>query len=335
MKQFRDIGNPRKILAIRFMRLGDIVLLLPALGRLKAIYPESHLTLLTDERCAPIAEMCPCVDEVIPVHRLEMRDGPVLQALQAIGRVVHDIRRRHFDFVIDFLSFRETNLLAWLSGAPNRLGMKRYDKAYLSYCFNLPPVSEDKAVHVSDMFQLIVNSCADGRDVPVQSSPALVVPDSAQVWAVEAARYPSLVSFFVGAPVKVRRWPAEYFARVADFIVQQFGASIAVLAGPHETEIAEKVRSLCKTPGQVSVFSNLSLPQLTALIARSRLLLSNDTGPMHLGPALGVPTLGLFSVGYPEHFRPLGSRSRFLRAEPIEEISPETVMQQIGSMWDR
>ena len=81
------------------------------------------------------------------------------------------------------------------------------------------------------------------------------------------------------------------------------------------------------------MFSNLSLPQLTALIGRSRLLISNDTGPMHIGPALGVPTFGMFSVGFPEHFRPLGEKSRYLRANPIEAITAEAVIEQVEKMW--
>ena len=79
--------------------------------------------------------------------------------------------------------------------------------------------------------------------------------------------------------------------------------------------------------------SDISIPQLAAVIARSKLLVSNDTGPMHLGPALGVPTLGLFSVGYPEHYRPFGERSRFLRAERIEDIDVSEVIAQVSEMW--
>src|SRR5262249_49349317 len=91
------------ILAIRFMRLGDVTLLLPALAHLKACYPGSRLTLLTDERCAPLAEMCPSIDEVITVNRLGMRDGPRLPALNDMAKLVADVRRRRFDLVIDFL----------------------------------------------------------------------------------------------------------------------------------------------------------------------------------------------------------------------------------------
>src|SRR3989449_10581265 len=147
-----------KILAIRFARLGDTVLLLPALSLLKRAFPDARLTLLTGHRCAPVAEMCPAIDEVLTVDRLEMRDGPLLEALRDIQRLVRDLRRRRFDLVIDFHSFRETNLLTWLSGAPVRIGMKRYKAPYLNFCFNRPPVIEDKSLHVAAMFEKAVET---------------------------------------------------------------------------------------------------------------------------------------------------------------------------------
>jgi ADP-heptose:LPS heptosyltransferase len=73
--------------------------------------------------------------------------------------------------------------------------------------------------------------------------------------------------------------------------------------------------------------------EVAALIDSSRLLISNDTGPMHFGPAVGVLTLGLFSVGYPEHFRPAGPNDRFLRANPIEKIQVSDVIETVEQMW--
>src|SRR6058998_3903827 len=146
------------ILAIRFARLGDTVLLLPALSLLKRALPDARLTLLTGHPYAPLAEMCPAIDEVLAVDRLEMRDGPALKALLDIHRLVRDVRRRAFDLVIDFHSFRETNLLTWFSGAPVRIGMKRYNAPYLNFCFNRPPIAEDKSLHVAEMFEKIVET---------------------------------------------------------------------------------------------------------------------------------------------------------------------------------
>jgi len=81
------------------------------------------------------------------------------------------------------------------------------------------------------------------------------------------------------------------------------------------------------------VFSDLDLPRLAAAIESSEMLISNDTGPMHLGPVLGVRTLGLFSVGLTEHFRPAGKDDHFLKGQPIGTISVEDVIGEMVRLW--
>src|SRR5215831_10682832 len=324
----------KNILAIRFMRLGDVVLLLPALARLKASFPQAHVTLLTDDRCASIGHLCPFLDEVIGVDRLKMRDGSTVSAMKSMTALINRIRKKQFDLVLDLLSFRETNLLAWLSGAPYRLGMKRYGRAYLQFCFTLPPVDEDKNLHVSDMFQRIVSAVAPGASSLPVPEPLLRLPVESQEWVARSVPCRPFFTFYVGAPVAVRRWPAENFARVADFAVERLGVAVVVLAGEPESAIATRIRDISRHPERVSVFYDLSISRLSALIASSSLLVSNDTGPMHIGPAFGVPTLGLFSVGYPEHYHPLGEHSRYLRGNPIDQIFPDLVIRNVSEMWE-
>ena len=316
-----------KILAIRFARLGDVILLLPALSSLKEAFPGSQLTFLTGHRCAPIAELCPAIDEVVAVDRVAMRDGPLWGAVGEMARLVRNIRERKFDLVVDFHSFRETNLLAWFSGAPVRIGMKRHGAPYLGFCFNRPPVLEDKSVHVAEMFMKV----AAGVPSPALRAPApggrgLFIPDF-----VTSAE-PKL-ALYVDAPVSERIWPPERFAQVADFAMEKLHAVVHVISGKAGADLAIRVQKASRYPNRLSISTDLTLRQLAEAIASAQLLISNDTGPMHLGPALGVRTLGLFSVGYPEHFRPIGPNGRFLRANPIDKIEVKEVIEALEEMW--
>ncbi len=323
-----------KILAIRLARLGDVILLLPALVSLKDRFPDSELTFLTGHRCAPIAELYPEIDHVIGVDRVMMRDGPVWRALWEMSRLVREIKRQRFDLVVDFHSFRETNLLTWLSGAPVRIGMKRDRAAYLSFCFNRPPVLEDKSLHVAEMFQKIVDAVAESehelkpRDYILGRKHYLE-----PVVASFSQRQVRTVVLFVDAPVPERRWPPEHFAAVADFVIEHLHAAVIVISSKENSELADRVWKGSRNPATLSIFTDLTLSQLASVIASAHLLVSNDTGPMHIGPAFGVPTLGLFSVGYPEHFRPIGSHDRFLRANPIEGIKVQDVIKTVAEMW--
>jgi len=368
-----------KILAIRFARLGDVVLLLPALSSLKRAFPEARLTLLTGHRCTPIAELCPAVDETFAVDRVAMRDGSRSAALRDITRLVREVRRRRFDLVIDFHSFRETNLLTWLSGAPVRIGMKRYKAPYLNFCFNRPPVIEDKSLHVAAMFEKAVETIiplaeavnklgsnpspfgrgrrdslteagAPGearasRPLPegegdfsratplLQGGKWLCIPDELKHWACQIGHNPSRVAFYIDAPVSERIWPPERFAAVADFAIERWAALPLVIASQQRRDLVERVKQASRNPNELRVFSDLTVPQVAALIASARVFISNDTGPMHIGPALGVRTLGLFSVGYPEHFRPIGPKDTFLKGNPIEKIETADVIAIAKEMW--
>jgi len=323
-----------KILAIRFARLGDVVLLLPALGTLKERFPDSELTLLTGHRCAPVAELCPAIDSVISVDRIAMRDGPAWRAMRDMAQVVRGVRRRHFDIVVDFHSFRETNLLAWLSGAPVRIGMKRHNAPYWRFCFNRPPVKEDKTLHVAEMFQKVAAAVpAAHAVVSGESFCRKTGAPAAPLGRLGLKKAERLtVTFYIAAPVPERIWPPERFAQVADYAVEKLGAAVVVITSPERIDLAGRLREACRNASELSVFADLTLPCLSAVIGSSHLLISNDTGPMHLGPAMGVPTLGLFSVGYPEHFRPTGLHDRFLRANPIEMIPVKDVIEAIDEM---
>jgi len=316
-----------KILAIRFARLGDVILLLPALESLKTRFPDSELTFLTGHRCAPIAELCPAIDHVMSVDRVAMRDGPVWRALRDMAGLVRDVRQARFDLVVDFHSFRETNLLAWLSRAPLRVGMKRDRAPYLGFCFNAPPIAEDKTLHVSEMFQKVVAGLPSGIAGPV----AVTGGGLGRLVAGKAEK-PTLV-LYVDAPVPERIWSAERFSKLADFAVEELGADVIVICSPERTEQAKKVQEASRNPNRLSAQTDLTLAQLAAVIASADLLVSNDTGPMHIGPAAGVRTLGLFSVGFPEHFRPIGVRDRFLRGNPIDRITVEQVIETVREMW--
>jgi len=316
------------ILAIRLARFGDVVLLLPALTALKFNTPGSRLTFLTDHRLSSLAEMCPAIDDIIAVDRIAMRDGSRLASLRSMRDVIKEVRRRRFDLAIDFHGFRETNLLTWLSGSPKRLGLKRFDQSFLDFCFNLPPVLEDKSIHASEVFMKVAER------VGVRSSStasAMVVPESAQKWVRAALSPRPYAALYVDAPTSKRIWPPEHFASVVDHLVQR-GLQVVLIAGAEGSQLLTQVQEAARLAEHVRAFSNLTIPQLAAVVQGADIWVSNDTGPMHLGPILGVPTLGLFSIGLPEHFRPMGPDDRYVRSNPIERITVREVIDSVEKL---
>lgn len=334
------LGAVERILAIRFARLGDVALLLPALFQLRAMYPDAHFALMTGTPCAGLARLCPQLDEVIAVDRLAIRDEPRLNAARDIFDLVRSVRSKRYDLVIDFHSFRETNLLAWLSRAPYRLGMRRADRAYLPFCFNLAPVLEDKSLHISEMFSRVVAGLPGSvAPTPWAAGPLIAVPGRVSEDVLHRhVRTPAgtpLLAVYVGASVASRRWPPSRFAAIADHAVSKWGATVLVLTGESslEQEIGKEIAGSVRQGAQLRLLSGLKIRELAAAIGLARLLVSNDTGPMHIGPLMGIPTLGIFSRSLPEHYRPIGPGDRYVRKDPVDRVTTEEVIEAMEEMW--
>lgn len=323
-----------RILVIRYGRLGDLVLLLPALRALRRQFPSAHLSALVDQRYAPVLEMCSAVDRVIPSDRIGMRDSPWWSGAFSALRSAHELRQARYDLVVDFHGFRETNLLAWYSRAPWRIGLKRNEPSYLPFCFNLDPVPEDQNLHVADRF----DSLLEPLDVnPVARDIRLEVPAERRAKAERFLREkgmdgcPRLIGMNLGASAADKTWPAVRFAALADKLAGRFDLGVLFLCGPGEEDLLRQAESCLKTD-RYALAGQLGLKDLAAVISRCHLLVSNDSGPMHFGPALGVPTLGLFSLSDPLHYRPLGNRSRVIRKVPVGDIEVGEVFEQVVEM---
>lgn len=322
-----------RILAVRLARLGDVTLLLPALGMLRTAFPEARLTLLTGEPYAPVARLCPWVDDVMAVDRHGLRDGPRRGAVREILDLIRQLRKSRFDLAVDFHSFRETNLLVRASGARCRVGMRRSDRAYLAFCFNLPPVPEDKGVHVAEMFRRVAAGVPGVGGVSAPAGPALCVYGARA--RAEEVRADWSLALYVGAAAVSRRWPPDRFARVASHAVRHWGASVRILSGltPQEQAAARAVSEMIADPSpRIRTVLGAPLPELVREISGVDVLVSNDSGPMHIGSALGVPTLGIFSESLPLHYRPLGAADRYVHGEPVERVSGDEVLEVLDQM---
>ncbi len=321
--------DPQRILVIRFGRLGDVVLLVPALRAMRKHWERAKIDVLVDHRYEAVPRMCSAVSEVLPINRLQMRDGNKLKAFMKILQIAETIRKRKYDLVLDFHSFRETNLLTWHSRARWRLGLKRVHSPYFSFCFNLGPVREDDNLHVSDIFLSLLapfGICGDPNECLLDLPPFELGKAKEFTQVHQVPDDALMVGLNVGAGSLSRTWPKEKFARLAEKILKSHDGYIVLFSGPQEDDISQQISKLLRS-NRVLQALNFPLPKLAAMISRCSILVSNDTGPMHLGAAVGVPTLGLFSIARPEHYRPLGRLSRYAKAASIEALEVEDVYE--------
>jgi heptosyltransferase-1 len=332
MDIYKSISN---ILAVRLSGIGDVVLLLPALAELKTSFGNPTVTLVTGSQCAPVARLCPYIDEVVPIDRKALKKEPKLKAAAEIWRLVREVRRSRFDLAVDFHSLSETNLLVWFSRAHYRMGLKRSMRGYLSFCFNLEPAVQDETLHIAAMFRRAAENVPGVVPGLMGPGPLISPPDAARAVAAQLRPPGPCVSLNVGASRPPRRWPASRFARLASFVTDQLGAAVMVLGGASDEEesLAREVWEGTGRSERVHLVNGLSFPEIVAVIERTDLLVSNDTGPMHVGPALGTPTIGLFGGGAPEHYRPSGPLDRYVAGVSMDAIAVDSVVQTVREVW--
>ena len=150
--QVSDLGF-KNILIISLGQLGDVILSLPALAAVREKFKSSHITALVGKPARGIVEVSGFADETLCLDRQQLKAASKLHSIRELFRFARDLRRRKFDLVLDLHSFYETNLLAFFSGAPNRIFANR-DRRSLDLLARFParPPLEDRTRHQADRY---------------------------------------------------------------------------------------------------------------------------------------------------------------------------------------
>ena len=316
--------NPRNILVIDFGQLGDAVMSLPALSAIRERFPHARITVAAGNPSSEIVEMSGYADAVIGVDRVALRDGFKPLSILRIFQVVKDIRRREFDFVIDLHSLSETNLMGFFSGAPKRLFARRRGRS-LDFLANFrppPPVEKtNRTRHQVDRYLDVLRPLGienAPRVARLASRPETDREVSSLLHKAKADIGTPLVGLFPGAGHESRRWPLERFAQLAETLDRSDGVRSIVFLGPEERALVPAVKA--SFPSSAVVLDRLTIRQLAGALARLAVFVSNDTGPMHIAAATGVPIVLLLDRRAPETYIPLSDPKQVIYRAAIPEI---------------
>jgi ADP-heptose:LPS heptosyltransferase len=321
--------DPKNILVIDFGQLGDVVLSLPALRAIRERFPLARIIVVVGKPGAEVVTLSGYANATLVVDRVALRDGPKLVSIGRIAKLVKKVRSEKFDFVIDLHSLSETNLLGFLSGAPKRLYSRRPGRSldFLGNFTPRPPVETNhRTRHLIDRYLdvLIPLGVANAERPPrLRTRPEddnfidrLLKKEKAEAGA-------PLIGFFPGAGHPSRRWPLERFAELAEYLMRNDRIRPVVFAGPEERPLLAHMKSLF--PKSTIIWDKLTIPQLAAAQARLAVLVSNDTGPMHIAAAVGTPVVLLLDRRAPESYLPLGDHHRVIYSSTIPEIGIDEV----------
>jgi lipopolysaccharide heptosyltransferase I len=298
-----------RLLVVRLGSLGDIVHALPAVSSLRAAWPQARLDWLVEARWQELIELNPDISNVIPVDTRGWRRALLRPSTwRSLTGLQETLRRANYEAAIDFQGLYKSALLARLSRAPRRLGFaKGFLKEAGAARFYTEPVRPPENTHVIEM-NLAVARAAGARESPAQFPLPTTGEDEAAVEQMLAThRLRDFVILSPGGGWGSKCWPVERYALVHNSLARERGWRTVVNAGPGEESLASEfmVRARVTRP----VHLTLSLRQLVALTRRARLLISGDTGPLHLAAALGTPVVGLYGPTDPVRNGPYSPRA--------------------------
>jgi heptosyltransferase-2 len=270
--------DPSSILVVRYSALGDVVLATSILEPLRARFPRARIEWITDAPYAPLLEGLP---EIAQVHRLA-REGQ-----NSVLSVAARLRGR-FDVAIDLQNKVRSGVLA-RSAAPLRAAFRRRTalRAFLSLFGSDPPLVRAHQTRLYAEALAPLGAFEPGRVKVSLSSQARALADDALQGVSGTA-----VALAPGARWATKRWPAERFAAVADGLAAD-GLSIVLCGGPSDRDAFAAFRAASRAHVAADL-SFLPVDALAAALARVRLLVACDSGPVHLAAAVGTPTLALF-----------------------------------------
>jgi lipopolysaccharide heptosyltransferase I len=335
--------RPRRVCLIKPSALGDVVHAMPVLSCLRERWPDAHFSWVINRGLVGLVEGHPDLDEVIPFDRSRVGIGP--RGLALAGRFLSDLRRGRFDLAIDLQGLCRSGLMTMATGAPVRVGRAdAREGARLAYTHRI----RSGATHAVD--RLLDLASSFGADV---SRPRFRLPirDEDRWWAREALDdlpRPRLV-LNPGARWVTKRWPPEHFAEIGQRALSTLGASVVVVGAPEDRPLGQAILDRLGKRGWpvLDLVGRTSLTGLAAVAAESDVVLSNDTGPLHLAVAAGARVVAVFTCTDPEKTGPYGPDSAVVRTgvwcagscvrrcdrmECMGELSPDRVWPAVARM---
>ena len=307
-----DPASVRRILIRVNNWIGDVVMISPAMRAIRAHFREARIAILAKSWVLETLSGDPFYDELI-----EYDDGGRHQGVMGRMRLAAVLRRRRFDLAILFQKAFDAAALACLAGARRRIGYATDRRSWLlTHALALPP----PGTHHAEAFLGIARAlgCPITDPHPVFH---LREQDRGQAEAIlnraGLLGHAPLVAVHAGASKEPRAWHPERFGLLGRRLVERHAARVILLGSQFERGLLDRIAAAIPRRGVFLPEPSLSIKTTGAVLERCHLFVGNDSGPMHVAAALGVPTVAIFGPGSPGKTAPVAARA------PVVAISKD------------
>ncbi|MBQ27468.1 MAG: lipopolysaccharide heptosyltransferase II [Nitrospiraceae bacterium] len=286
MRQLLNYSTlPERILLIKPSSLGDIIHALPTLAAIRRTFPAACISWLVKKEWAPILYRHPMLDDII--------EGEF--SATKLFALVASLRARRFDVVVDLQGLLRTGVLSLLSGAPVRIGFADAREGS-SFFYTQRICGSMRKMHAVDRYLRLASALG-----AKERQPEFVLPDSPDEEGRRQALYTKvgldgaskLIGIAPAARWVTKRWVAESFAAVADQLQHEGRNRVVFIGAANEKSEIARVKQAMKTKA-ADLTGLTTLGDLPAVVRRLCLLITNDSGPMHVAAAVGTPVVAVF-----------------------------------------
>lgn len=323
----------------------------PALRELRRMLPDTHITLVARPGAADIFIDADFIDDVLIYER---------SGIASAWSQVREWRRRRFDLAVLFQNAFEAALIASLARVPIRVGYDTERRAFL-LTNPLPQPGWKNERHESFYYLNIVAELERllNRSSSIRSIEPRFDLEVSENRKREAQQLLHEQGTRIGAPLillcpgsinsRAKRWPAERYAALGDRLIES-GANVVLIGSPSELDVSQEV---CKHAQRqpIVLTGKTTVAEATAIISMADVLITNDTGPAHIGAALNTPTLVIFGPTNPLTTYPLSPSAEIIRHPPdcapcmlrdcpidhrcMTAIEPEEVFERASALMAR
>lgn len=277
------MSNVNRILIVKLSAFGDVVQTLPLLHGLRNSFPSATIGWAVQRTFASLLQGHPLIDNL---HILESKKlGPCLK----LGK---ELRNEKYDIVLDAQGLFVSALVGRLSNAPTRIGYNWRREANNIFMTDTSVIANDRAHMVEKILRL--GDAVGAFRFPFVSDDYLASKPTSIDDAGEHRRVAALV---VGASVATKTLSPEHWARIANQLFDD-GFIPVLIGGTLEQSVSQKIQALTAVP-VINLVAKTSFSELAGVLAKSAVVVSSDTGALHLAVAVGTPTVGLFGVTDP------------------------------------
>ena len=293
--------------------LGDAVMTTPALAAVREGFPDARIVLLARPLVAELFRHHPDVDEVMVYERPGRHEG-------ALGRLrlAGEVRRRRFDGALLLQNAFDAALIAFLGRIPERAGYPTDGRRFLlTLPVPLTPAILER--HEVEYYLCLLDGLGIPRPVPVSLKLGVTNQERetmvTRLASLGIERGAPIVAINPGATYgSAKRWYPDRFAAVADALSAEWGARVVVVGSAAEAPLAGEIEAATRNP-PVNLAGKTTVRELMALLSLSSFLVTNDSGPMHIGAALGVPLVAIFGPTDWRRTSPWSERAKVVRVE--------------------